>query len=75
LIRNAAKLADEDKNLNLYDLSIITTLNVKTIINGFKKINYNKFEIKPEKKSINKYVIGGIIIIIMLPMLFQMGYM
>ena len=74
LIRNAAKLADEDKKL--YDLSIITTLNVKTIINDFKKINYNKFEIKPEpeKKSINKYIIGGIIIIIMLPMLFSMGY-
>jgi hypothetical protein len=50
LIREAAKLADNDNNLDLYDLSIITTLKMKTILDGFEKINYTKFF--KEKKEI-----------------------
>ena len=80
LIREAARLADADKNLDLYDLSIITTLRVKTIINGFKKINYKKFDNDNNNDNDNdndnnnnyKYTFIGIII--MLPVFFLMGY-
>ena len=43
LIREAAKLSLNDTELTLYDLSIITSLNISNLIQGFKKINYNKF--------------------------------
>jgi len=89
LIREAAKIAEADKNLNIYDLSIITTLKVRTIINGFKKINYNRFQFedkneeeeeeeftdKNEEKRITcyKFITVCIIGFTMLPILFQMG--
>ena len=43
IIREAAKLCDIDNDLNLYDLSLITSLKISTLIQGFKKINYSKF--------------------------------
>ena len=43
LIREASKLSINDTELTLYDLSIITSLNISNLIQGFKKINYNKF--------------------------------
>jgi len=43
LIRHAAKLSINDNKLSLYDLSIITSLKISNIIQGFKKINYKKF--------------------------------
>uniref|UniRef100_A0A6C0LEW4 Uncharacterized protein n=1 Tax=viral metagenome TaxID=1070528 RepID=A0A6C0LEW4_9ZZZZ len=88
LIREAAKIAEADKNLNIYDLSIITTLKVRTIINGLKKINYNRFQFedkneeekeeftdKNEEKRITcfKFITVCIIGFTMLPILFQMG--
>jgi hypothetical protein len=89
LIREAAKIAEADKNLNIYDLSIITTLKVRTIINGFKKINYNRFQFedkneeeeeeeftdKNEERKITcfKFITVCIIGFTMLPILFQMG--
>ena len=87
LIREAAKIAEADKNINIYDLSIITTLKVRTIINGFKKINYKRFQFedkneeedeftdKNEEKRIvcYKFITFCIIGFTMLPILFQMG--
>jgi hypothetical protein len=43
IIRESAKLCDNDDQLTLYDLSIITTLKISNLIEGFKKINYTKF--------------------------------
>jgi hypothetical protein len=43
IIRESAKLCDNDNELTLYDLSIITTLKISNLIKGFKKINYSKF--------------------------------
>ena len=45
IIREAAKLCDNDDELTLYDLSIITSLKISNLIQGFKKINYSKFNI------------------------------
>ena len=45
LIRQAAKLSINDNKLSLYDLSIITSLKISNLIQGFKKINYSKFNI------------------------------
>jgi hypothetical protein len=85
LIREAAKIAEADKNLNIYDLSIITTLKVRTIINGFKKINYNRFQFEDKNEEeftdkneegrivCYKFITFCIIGFTMLPILFQMG--
>jgi hypothetical protein len=43
IIRESAKLCDNNDQLTLYDLSIITTLKISNLIQGFKKINYTKF--------------------------------
>jgi hypothetical protein len=43
IIREAAKIYDSDNRLTLHDLSIITSLKISTLIQGFKKINYYKF--------------------------------
>ena len=43
IIREAAKLCDNDNKLTLYDLSLITSLKISNLIQGFKKINYTKF--------------------------------
>jgi hypothetical protein len=43
IIRESAKLCDNNDQLTLYDLSIITTLKISNLIEGFKKINYTKF--------------------------------
>ena len=43
IIREAAKLCDNDNELTLYDLSLITSLKISNLIQGFKKINYTKF--------------------------------
>ena len=40
IIREAAKLCDNDNTLTLYDLSLITSLNIYYLIQGIKKINY-----------------------------------
>ena len=45
LIREAARLSINDNQLTLYDLSLITSIKISNIIEGFKKINYNKFNI------------------------------
>ena len=55
LIREAAKLFDNDPTLNLYDLSIITTLKMKTILDGFEEIKYNKFFKEKKEYMIDYY--------------------
>ena len=53
IIREAAKLCDNDNELTLYDLSIITSLKISNLIQGFKKINYSKFIIDNDDNDDN----------------------
>ena len=53
LIREAARLSMNDNQLTLYDLSIITSLKISKILQGFKKINYIKFDIHDVDDNFN----------------------
>ena len=44
IIREASKIAEDDYDISLNDLSIITSLNTSKLLEGFKKINYKRFD-------------------------------
>jgi hypothetical protein len=43
IIKEASKIADDDYDITLNDLSIITTLPTSKLLEGFKKISFKRF--------------------------------
>jgi hypothetical protein len=51
LVKQAAVLADEEENLTLNELSTLTSLSPVKLLEGFKEINYTKFEEEENNNS------------------------
>jgi hypothetical protein len=54
LVKQAAVLADEEENLTLNELSTLTSLSPAKLLEGFKEINYTKFD-EEEKEEDNSF--------------------
>lgn len=54
LVKQAAVLADEEENLTLNELSTLTSLSPDKLLEGFKEINYTKFD-EEEKEEDNSF--------------------
>jgi len=64
LYKYAIRLA-KDHNLELNELSMITNLSSKELLNGFDKLNYTFYVVKKNKKSNCLYICVGIYYLIL----------
>ena len=55
LVKQAAVLADEEENLTLNELSTLTSLSPAKLLEGFKEINYTKFDEEEKEEDSNSF--------------------
>ena len=55
LVKQAAVLADEEENLTLNELSTLTSLSPSKLLEGFKEINYTKFDEEEKEEDNNSF--------------------
>jgi hypothetical protein len=55
LVKQAAVLADEEENLTLNELSTLTSLSPDKLLEGFKEINYTKFDEEEKEEDNNSF--------------------
>jgi len=55
LVKQAAVLADEEENLTLNELSTLTSLSPAKLLEGFKEINYTKFDEEEKEEESNSF--------------------
>jgi hypothetical protein len=55
LVKQAAVLADEEENLTLNELSTLTSLSPAKLLEGFKEINYTKFDEEEKEEDNNSF--------------------